>query len=155
MYLLAMYVTFLVVVTRDYSAQEEATRELFAACPRYAGINIQKSVEFSSDIAPNLGILALLGFPFIVLLVHVVSGPGVSSLCCAGLLAGATYYLVDMQRKRDILSRIIGAGFEDNKWGFAQILSIFIWLPVCVNIGGVLFKVSQGWVTRQDSDNHY
>ena len=122
-----------------------STRELLSACPRYAALDFRATratkVLIDGSGAESSWMLMVLPCPFIAILVHLVSGPGVSSLCCAGLTGGATYYLVEMQRKRQSLRDVAGKDFKDDEWSFGQILAVFVWVPVGVAIITVIFRV--------------
>jgi hypothetical protein len=139
-----VYTTFVVFLVTYGRAKErlDPTRELLSACPRYADLDFQFTNVLIHISRTELSWLLVIPCPIIAILIHFVSGPGVSSLCCAGLTGGATYYLVEMQRKRQIIRDIAGQEFEDDQWGFGQVLAIFIWIPVCVAMTSVVFRVS-------------
>jgi hypothetical protein len=40
------------------------------------------------------------------------------------------YCLVQLERKRNTMKAITGAEFQDNAWGFAQVVAIFLWIPL-------------------------
>ncbi|KAF7979971.1 hypothetical protein HWV62_40038 [Athelia sp. TMB] len=37
-----------------------------------------------------------------------------------------------MERTRSIMQAITGAEFGDNQWGFGQVVSLFLWVPICI-----------------------
>jgi hypothetical protein len=42
------------------------------------------------------------------------------------------YCLVRLEQKRKIMKAITGADFQDNEWGFGQVIAIFLWVPLLV-----------------------
>ena len=39
--------------------------------------------------------------------------------------------VVEMERLRDVMKTITGADFQDNQWGFGQVIALFLWVPLC------------------------
>jgi hypothetical protein len=37
-----------------------------------------------------------------------------------------------LEQKRRIMKAITGADFQDNEWGFGQVIAIFLWVPLLV-----------------------
>ncbi|KAI9778135.1 MAG: hypothetical protein M1839_008344 [Geoglossum umbratile] len=40
------------------------------------------------------------------------------------------YITVDFQLKRNAMGRVAGARFQDNTWGFGQVIALFVWVPL-------------------------
>lgn len=47
-----------------------------------------------------------------------------------GLAVGTLVEVVQMERTRNIMKAVTGAEFQDNQWGFGQIISLFLWVPL-------------------------
>jgi len=47
---------------------------------------------------------------------------------------GMLVELVQMERTRNDMKSVTGAEFQDNQWGFGQIISLFLWVPLCIQI---------------------
>lgn len=47
---------------------------------------------------------------------------------------GTLFCLVQMQAKRNAMRAIAGPDYGDNKWGFGQVISVFVWLPIALKI---------------------
>ncbi|KZP20596.1 hypothetical protein FIBSPDRAFT_1044847 [Athelia psychrophila] len=60
---------------------------------------------------------------------HSIPMIGVISL---GLSIGMLYELVRMEQTRTFIQDITGSDFADNQWGLGQIVSLFLWVPICV-----------------------
>ena len=60
------------------------------------------------------------------------------ALLSIGLCAGATYYRVEMQRKRSSIQTLSGSLFQDNDWGLAQVLALFVWCPLLTQVLRIL-----------------
>ncbi|KZP25975.1 hypothetical protein FIBSPDRAFT_928940 [Athelia psychrophila] len=56
---------------------------------------------------------------------------GPIGLMSLGLSIGTLVELVRMEQIRTIMQHIAGPDFADNQWGFGQIVSLFLWVPVC------------------------
>ncbi|KZP20587.1 hypothetical protein FIBSPDRAFT_1044839 [Athelia psychrophila] len=56
---------------------------------------------------------------------------GPIGLMSLGLSIGTLVELVRMQQTRTIMQHIAGPDFADNQWGFGQVVSLFLWVPVC------------------------
>ena len=141
-----MYIVFLLFLVKfsESRVRLEPTKELFKVCSKYDRLDYQLSAEpyRMGTFEHELGFLWLILLPILAIIVHLLSGPGMSSITAAGLACGATYFLAEMQSKRKILREIAGNEFKDDEWGFGQVLAIFVWIPVCVAMVCVLFRVS-------------
>ncbi len=60
--------------------------------------------------------------------------PWANSLLCLGFVAGMLFSLGHMQANRTAIKTLAGPEFEDNKWGFGQVVALFIWIPSSVNV---------------------
>jgi len=40
--------------------------------------------------------------------------------------------VVQMEHTRNDMKLVTGAAFRDNQWGFAQVISLFLWIPLCI-----------------------
>ncbi|KZP20591.1 hypothetical protein FIBSPDRAFT_826925 [Athelia psychrophila] len=56
---------------------------------------------------------------------------GPIGLMSLGLSIGTLVELVRMEQIRTIMQHIAGPDFADNQWGFGQVVSLFLWVPVC------------------------
>lgn len=52
------------------------------------------------------------------------------------LTVTALYELAQMEHKRSIIKALAGSSFEDNAWGFGQVLSLFLWVPLFIQAIG-------------------
>jgi uncharacterized membrane protein len=147
-YTIVIYSVFM-AFTHSFSLspdQIKANTELFSSCPEYAPLDVSLSVDplkvpglsfyaAFSDAGPAyygmifgfLGALALI--PIILWKI-----PYLFAICSTGLCAGATYYLSDMQRKRNKMQQLAGTQFADNSWGFGQVLALFVLFPLISSI---------------------
>ncbi|KAF7985916.1 hypothetical protein HWV62_43826 [Athelia sp. TMB] len=49
--------------------------------------------------------------------------------------------LVRMERTRSIMQAITGAEFGDNAWGFGQVVSLFLWVPISIQAAYTLIEI--------------
>ncbi|KAF9530935.1 hypothetical protein CPB83DRAFT_849898 [Crepidotus variabilis] len=42
--------------------------------------------------------------------------------------------LVEMERTRNFMKVVAGADFQDNQWGFGQVIALFLWMPLCTQL---------------------
>jgi len=47
---------------------------------------------------------------------------------------GTLFCLVQMQAERDAMRAIAGPDYGDDKWGFGQVISVFVWLPIAFKL---------------------
>src|SRR5260221_10719322 len=47
---------------------------------------------------------------------------------------GMLVELVEMERTRDTMKEITGPDFQDNQWGFGQVIALGLWVPLCIQI---------------------
>ncbi|KAF3925241.1 hypothetical protein ABW20_dc0105034 [Dactylellina cionopaga] len=79
------------------------------------------------------GILALI---VAVILLYILVGvlvsksAGALGVVALGLSIGVIYELVIMERTRDTMKAITGADFQDNQWGFGQVIALCLWAPL-------------------------
>ncbi|KAF9482993.1 hypothetical protein BDN70DRAFT_375182 [Pholiota conissans] len=63
-------------------------------------------------------------------------------LISLGLSVGMLVEVVQMERTRNIMEEVTGLEFLDNEWGFGQIISLFLWVPLGLqsiyNVIGIL-----------------
>ncbi|KAF9482044.1 hypothetical protein BDN70DRAFT_930317 [Pholiota conissans] len=63
-------------------------------------------------------------------------------LISLGLSVGMLVEVVQMERTRNIMKEVTGLDFLDNEWGFGQIISLFLWVPLGLqsiyNVIGIL-----------------
>ncbi|KZP25982.1 hypothetical protein FIBSPDRAFT_1041064 [Athelia psychrophila] len=52
-------------------------------------------------------------------------------LVSLGLSIGMLVELARMEQARTVMQNITGSDFADNEWGFGQIVSLFLWVPMC------------------------
>ena len=45
---------------------------------------------------------------------------------------GTLVEMGQMERTRKLMQAVTGADFGDNQWGFGQVVSLFLWVPICV-----------------------
>ena len=48
--------------------------------------------------------------------------------------------VVEMERLRDVMKTITGADFQDNQWGFGQVIALFLWVPLCSQIAYYILR---------------
>lgn len=114
-------------------------RELFSVCREYASITAQvDGFKYRTPSAVVPCVIAGVS----LLLIPCFAGPGIGSLTCAGLAAGSTFYYTDMEKKRQVLRNNAGDAFQDDTWGFGQVLAVFVWVPFGMLVTVILFRVS-------------
>jgi hypothetical protein len=62
-------------------------------------------------------------------LLYVLTPVGVSFMLCAPMI----YFMVEMLRQRTYLLNAKPTQYEDNVWGFGQVLALLMWLPFSVS----------------------
>ncbi|KZP20595.1 hypothetical protein FIBSPDRAFT_537696 [Athelia psychrophila] len=72
-----------------------------------------------------VGVVLLLGSRFAEKCIPTI---GLMSL---GLSIGALVELARMMQTRTFMQVITGPDFADNDWGFGQVVSLFLWVPMC------------------------
>jgi hypothetical protein len=55
------------------------------------------------------------------------SSLGILSL---GLSAGMVYYAIQMELERNGMRSVLGSDFEDDQWGFGQVVALCLWVPL-------------------------
>jgi hypothetical protein len=89
-------------------------------------------VELALAIAGIIGLFVAIGI--IVVLVLVLIGRDVRLLGAMSLAftVGMLVEVVEMERTRNVMKTVTGAEFQDNQWGFGQVISLFLWAPLCL-----------------------
>ena len=58
-------------------------------------------------------------------------------LMSLGLSIGSAYCTAQMSHKRDAMRDILGDKFQDNEWGFGQVVAICLWVPLVPHFLGL------------------
>ncbi|KAK0732215.1 hypothetical protein B0H67DRAFT_95651 [Lasiosphaeris hirsuta] len=58
-------------------------------------------------------------------------------LLSLGLSIGSAYCTAQMSHKRDAMRDILGDKFQDNEWGFGQVVAICLWAPLAPHFLGL------------------
>lgn len=80
------------------------------------------------------GVILYFGVP---LLFKVLRGRKVRILVIPMSMAftiGMLVELVEMERTRNTMKEITGPDFQDNQWGFGQVIALGLWVPLCIQI---------------------
>ncbi|KAF7985915.1 hypothetical protein HWV62_43824 [Athelia sp. TMB] len=56
----------------------------------------------------------------------------VLGLISLAFTVGTVVELTQMERTRSLMQAITGTNFGDNQWRFGQVVSLFLWVPICV-----------------------
>lgn len=56
----------------------------------------------------------------------------VLGIMSVGFTIGTIVEVVEMERTRNVMRAVTGPEFEDNQWGFGQVIALFLWLPLCI-----------------------
>ena len=49
-------------------------------------------------------------------------------------IIGMLVELAEMERTRSAMKEITGSDFQDNQWGFGQVIALFLWMPLCIQM---------------------
>jgi hypothetical protein len=49
-------------------------------------------------------------------------------------MIGMLEELSEMERMRSAMKDITGPDFQDNQWGFGQVIALFLWMPLCIQL---------------------
>jgi hypothetical protein len=60
--------------------------------------------------------------------------PGFLGVIVSGLSGGVIYEMVQLQGKRLFMKAVTGSNFVDNQWGFGQVIAIFLWIPLVIQV---------------------
>ncbi|KAK3354006.1 hypothetical protein B0T25DRAFT_224006 [Lasiosphaeria hispida] len=72
------------------------------------------------------------------LFASISSGEPISlGLLSLGLSIGSAYCTAQMSHKRDAMRAILGDQFQDNEWGFGQVVAICLWAPLMPHFLGL------------------
>lgn len=61
------------------------------------------------------------------------NGPILGTMSLAFAI-GTIVELVEMERTRGVMKEVTGPDFEDNQWGFGQVIALLLWVPLCVQV---------------------
>ncbi|KAF7979988.1 hypothetical protein HWV62_40072 [Athelia sp. TMB] len=92
-----------------------------------------------------LGIVGLFvagGIIFGLLMVLSSKDIWVLGLTSFAFTIGTLVEMGQMERTRTLMQAITGADFGDNQWGFGQVVSLFLWVPICVQAGYYVIRES-------------
>jgi hypothetical protein len=70
---------------------------------------------------------------FMALAFLLVVPPG-NFLITLGFGIGVLFCLARMQENRLLIRRLAGTGFQDDHWGFGQVISVFVWIPSSIKL---------------------
>lgn len=89
---------------------------------------------FGLSLAGIAGLAVLAAIVLVLgLLIVEEREPVTVGLLSLGLSIGSLYCAVQMSRKRDAMRIISGGEFQDNEWGFGQVIAIFLWVPLLLH----------------------
>ncbi|KAF2427399.1 hypothetical protein EJ08DRAFT_651458 [Tothia fuscella] len=124
------------------TAALSATQDLFSACSVYNGVvpEIGDSTSgFILVVAWILVVVTVTGLsPLMVLMA--ARYPPWAVLAPLGLCGGVLYCMVDMHRKRETIQALVGIEYQDNEWGFGQVLAVFLWAPFIISWIDIMLK---------------
>ena len=136
---------------RESSVPQSLLPQLISACQAYGKIvpslpsftklsfhiiNKLYTTIYTKVMLPLGGLIVILGCvgyyfrAFMLVLAHPVSNALVTLAFSIGML----YCLIVMQVKRNAMRAVAGPAYQDNNWGFGQILSVFVWIPIAFKI---------------------
>lgn len=61
-----------------------------------------------------------------------VEEPFGGALINIGIYGGIGVLLVEVEKKRDTIRKLAGQLFEDDEWGFGQVIAVLFWIPFMV-----------------------
>lgn len=76
-----------------------------------------------------VGLAWVLGMIFLLL-----SFPFSNFFITLAFTIGTMYCLVHMQENRGMIRALAGPQFQDDRWGFGQVLAVFVWTPLSANL---------------------
>jgi hypothetical protein len=77
-----------------------------------------------------VGLILLFGIVVGLVMIFVEQSALGLGLLSLGLSAGMIYFTTQMENKRTHMKRILGAEFQDDQWGFGQVLALCLWVPL-------------------------
>ena len=58
------------------------------------------------------------------------------------IVTGCMIYLMCvLEGTRNYLRSIIGVDFQDDQWGFGQVIAVFVWIPLCLRVTYFVIRV--------------
>lgn len=119
------------MLPNTYKKYKELYKALLRACPDYE--------QLDYDLT-GTGAWWMIGIAVLVV-AGVIAFIRIAALPSLGLYGGMIYYTVEMTRKRSIMRAIAGPRYQENEWGFGQIIALFVWVPVLLKLAEI-FSVS-------------
>ena len=97
---------------------------------------IQTAVPLIIIVGVVIALVKGIGFvlSFSKILIYASIDPRINTVISLAFTIGVLYCLFRMQQERYMIQELSGADFEDNQWGFGQILTVFIWVPLSLNL---------------------
>jgi len=132
---------------RTSKSSPETIQDLIAACKAYLPLSpaysYVKTYQISSYVKSNIFVWIIGGLGLLIVCWGLVFGtiglllffPGafeLQGLVSLAFLIGTLVCLVQMERQRNTMRAVIGAQFQDDQWGFGQVLSICLWAPLII-----------------------
>jgi hypothetical protein len=101
----------------------------------YESSNSKKNLIILGLVLAGFAALVIAGYILIVLY-HIFKArhPGFLGPIALGLSCGVIYEMSQLQRKRQIMKAVTGTDFVDNQWGFGQVIAIFLWVPLLIQV---------------------
>jgi hypothetical protein len=99
----------------------------------YDGSNSKKGWTILGLVLAGFAALVIAGYILIVIYrIFKASHPGFLGPIALGLSCGVIDEISQLQRKRQIMKTITGTDFVNNQWGFGQVITIFLWIPLLI-----------------------
>ncbi|MCJ1444364.1 MAG: hypothetical protein MMC23_004866 [Stictis urceolatum] len=121
---------------------------------------IQTAVPLIIIVGVVIALVKGIGFvlSFSKILIYASIDPRINTVISLAFTIGVLYCLFRMQQERYMIQELSGADFEDNQWGFGQILTVFIWVPLSLNLLRwaamlLLHKMKPGVLNSLDPEN--
>ena len=90
---------------------------------------------FAGILGLSIAIAILyLGVPFVFQVLRGKESRFLVILASLAFVIGMLVELAEMERTRNIMKEITGANFQDNQWGFGQVIALFLWMPLCIQL---------------------
>ena len=118
------------------------------AGPAHFNKKVFATVTTSTQIAlgislPLLGLIVLIlvlkcAFACLMMLLeklfYLLVTPYLNFFVSLAFSMGMLFCLGKMQKERRTIKKLAGSGFEDDQWGFGQVLTVFVWIPLSLNV---------------------